>query len=328
MFHKIVLIYLVFVIVQKTTIAEWVEVPQFSDNNRVYRIPFTKYDRGHKHSLDNRDGPKINGYGNASGADEHFREKFKQPHGVLATTVSALNVIETSEIFTTPKSLFAADSTRVIITNARVKGDQSGGVETEEEPSVTVPTTYSNDKIILEGDQPFEASFDKTEENISEPEVDDTEKKHSFMTFIPIELFRKVHAILQSQSTSVEGKIHFLQNFEKTLLSEIENRLVPVFNPVRKKRESRGDHGWDDHEKGVAFPSLEGALMTIAFLTFAVYLVQLVMLLFRNLGNNGTNTGTATVLFNRNRRSTDQLTEDTARILEYLEEFAKKKNSQ
>lgn len=55
-----------------------------------------------------------------------------------------------------------------------------------------------------------------------------------------------------------------------------ESRLAPVVNPVRKKRGS----GWDDKggdDDQVGFPSLEGALMAISFLTFAVYLVQLVM---------------------------------------------------
>lgn len=48
------------------------------------------------------------------------------------------------------------------------------------------------------------------------------------------------------------------------------------------RRKTRGTeyygHGYDDHdEHSVGFPSIEGALMAISFLTFAVYLVRLVM---------------------------------------------------
>lgn len=41
------------------------------------------------------------------------------------------------------------------------------------------------------------------------------------------------------------------------------------------------DEGHDDHSIG--FPSIEGALMAISFLTFAVYLVRLVMV--RNIAH-------------------------------------------
>lgn len=37
-------------------------------------------------------------------------------------------------------------------------------------------------------------------------------------------------------------------------------------------------HGYDSHDDhSIGFPSIEGALLAISFLTFAVYLVRLVM---------------------------------------------------
>lgn len=44
---------------------------------------------------------------------------------------------------------------------------------------------------------------------------------------------------------------------------------------VRSKR-SYHDVG-DSHEAGMDFPSSEGALMTLSFLTFAVFLIKLVL---------------------------------------------------
>jgi len=44
-------------------------------------------------------------------------------------------------------------------------------------------------------------------------------------------------------------------------------------------------YGHDDHEDhSLGFPSIEGTLMAISFLTFAVYLVRLVMV--RNIPRN------------------------------------------
>ena len=53
-----------------------------------------------------------------------------------------------------------------------------------------------------------------------------------------------------------------------------ESRLNEVLAPSRKPRDA-SDH-WDNNES-IGFPSLEGTLMAISFLTFAVYLVRLVM---------------------------------------------------
>lgn len=53
-----------------------------------------------------------------------------------------------------------------------------------------------------------------------------------------------------------------------------EKRLSLALAPTRQ---TRGIHDYYDHDDELGFPSLEGALMSISFLTFAVYLVRLVM---------------------------------------------------
>lgn len=54
--------------------------------------------------------------------------------------------------------------------------------------------------------------------------------------------------------------------------------------PSRKVR-SVDYYGHDDHDDhSVGFPSIEGTLMAISFLTFAVYLVRLVMV--RNISRD------------------------------------------
>lgn len=46
---------------------------------------------------------------------------------------------------------------------------------------------------------------------------------------------------------------------------------------ARKKRGS----SWDEHDSHIGFPSLEGALLAISFLTFAIYLIRLIMVIIK-----------------------------------------------
>ena len=59
----------------------------------------------------------------------------------------------------------------------------------------------------------------------------------------------------------------------------LESQLTQAIITGRQKRGvEHYDHGYDnDHAAG--FPSIEGALMAISFLTFAVYLIRLVMVI-------------------------------------------------
>lgn len=41
------------------------------------------------------------------------------------------------------------------------------------------------------------------------------------LQYLPVDILKSVHHTLQSQPASLEGKIHFLKTFEKTLMSEI-----------------------------------------------------------------------------------------------------------
>lgn len=133
-------------------------------------------------------------------------------------------------------------------------------------------------------------------------------------------------------------------------------------SPSRKVRGADyHGHGYDGHDDhSIGFPSIEGALMAISFLTFAVYLVRLVMvrniffvtlfsfleylrayvncnyifalfgvlmtmeslqLLFRNMSNTmTTTTENGAIFLGKRKRSTD-LDEDAARILNNMNSF-------
>jgi hypothetical protein len=129
-------------------------------------------------------------------------------------------------------------------------------------------------------------------------------QNNTMFQYLPMDILKNVHCTLQSQPISFEGKLHFLKIFEKTLMTEIgkvyscvcltlskytlgalvfysstESRLARAITPSRKIRgaDYYGHDHDDQDDHSVGFPSIEGALMAISFLTFAVYLVRLVM---------------------------------------------------
>lgn len=66
-------------------------------------------------------------------------------------------------------------------------------------------------------------------------------------------------------------------NNQISLIMFSELQLAESITNARKRRGTEHyDHSYD-HEHAAGFPSIEGALMAISFLTFAVYLIRLVM---------------------------------------------------
>ncbi|KAH0557516.1 hypothetical protein KQX54_007398 [Cotesia glomerata] len=161
--------------------------------------------------------------------------------------------------------------------------------------------------------------FDFTEEKTKS-----NKKKQSYsyylLNYIPINQLKRVHIILiENLGKTHKEKLEFLQSFKNDLSKTIRSMIPEVINRnadsrARKKRGS----SWDEHDSHIGFPSLEGALLAISFLTFAIYLIRLIMMLMKNFGNNTTG---STILINRNKRFITELTEEAARIHGYLHEF-------
>ncbi|XP_035727123.1 uncharacterized protein LOC118443778 [Vespa mandarinia] len=297
----------------KNVKAEWVEIPEFSDEKKVYRIPFSN--RDYEYKFIRNDDNK-----NFFHKEENSTIYEKQPDiNIPLTHNSDVNITQLSvtELNTGSEKYFTNVSTDYIVeNNCDIKNN-----------------SYEMDKLLIESD-PI-----KLEEHIPDTKMYDTkeailkqqlplsnknlnetlkEDKNTFLMYLPTEILKNVHKNLKSQPSSIKGKLQFLKSFEKILSLEIESRLIRFINPNRIKRGSdHYDH--DDYEDhGLGFPSLEGALMAISFLTFAVYLVRLVMLLFRNNGTQGT---IPTVLVGKKKRSLEEFNEETARILRNVDNF-------
>ncbi|XP_033338879.1 uncharacterized protein LOC117227595 [Megalopta genalis] len=265
------------------SLAEWIDMPQFSDENRIYRIPSSKQDHYYQFS------PTIT-EGQSSRKD-------------LYEEVAAVNGNEGSLL----SHRFEDSDSETTTIHEYTNEENSFSTSSEKQEKTT-------DSSIA----------DKNNSNTEYYNGSLISNNVDILKYLPVNVLKTVHQILKSQSTSSEGKLLFLKIFEQTLITEIESRLAQTVTGSRHKRGTEHyDLGYDSHDNATGFPSIEGALMAISFLTFAVYLVRLVMLLFRNMNNPAPTPTGATLLLGRRkrRRSINILDEETVKILSSMDKF-------
>ncbi|XP_063539415.1 uncharacterized protein LOC134748558 [Cydia strobilella] len=132
----------------------------------------------------------------------------------------------------------------------------------------------------------------KTPSNISEedqnvqPGTSDTKPN----TMENVLKFARVVAdtITRNTRKSVSSKLRYLEDLKDTIMANIEDRIEYLWpddtggSAARRRRWSRSAEARGHH---VEFPSSESALMTISFLTFAVYLIKLVLQVIQTYKN-------------------------------------------
>ncbi|XP_058127682.1 uncharacterized protein LOC131291152 [Anopheles ziemanni] len=97
-----------------------------------------------------------------------------------------------------------------------------------------------------------------------------------------VEMLRRMQAnfVLRTAHT-IGDKIRTLAGLRDQLLSSIEKRIAALWAAPAGHGRRRVKRGWMDPHGGdphaMDFPSAEGALLTISFLTFAVFLIKLVL---------------------------------------------------
>ncbi|XP_058801994.1 uncharacterized protein LOC131670418 [Phymastichus coffea] len=302
--------------------AEWIEIPQYSDQHKVYRMPTSRPHhrvtqlngtRRHHVADDHRHGHWAGFH-----QEENVRNisKFSRNRHSIHSNAKPSLFDGTISSFTTDRTISSIDTgIEYINSDEGIVVESSEDIEPQFEE---IPVLYSSSEDVtatFNANTNFPvivaSSTDPPKPSKPPPTRDETENDQGFFDYLPIDLLKRVHKTLKLQPPTLKGKIRFLKAFERTLVQEIENRLSKALAP---RRTTRGARGHDDHDESLGFPSLEGALMAISFLTFAVYLVRLVMLLFRNVGN-----GAPPIIIGRKKRSIDEYTEQAARIFSYLD---------
>ncbi|XP_071053762.1 uncharacterized protein [Onthophagus taurus] len=127
--------------------------------------------------------------------------------------------------------------------------------------------------------------------------------------------------LLKHNHGSFKSKLNILLDLKNNLLYNIKNKINRLWPIKPEGRQAKHLEKEDDYH--MDFPSNEGALMTIGFLTFAVFLIKLVLKLITTLRDkNNVMTTTAapgTVLFGKKKR--DVAYEEEIRILRHINEF-------
>ncbi|XP_053995079.1 uncharacterized protein LOC128885203 isoform X1 [Hylaeus volcanicus] len=266
-------------------LAEWIEMPQFSDEKKIYRIPFPKQDQFYTFSR--------------TPTENQFPYEYQNvAHEDMVMEQIASN--ESTHVFSKIKD--SVDEPAI-----HEHSDEEDAFITESQPY--------NEKTFLPTMEEEDINGEHFNETLGSNDVD-------ILKYLPVDVLKNVHQTLKSQPATSEGKILFLRTFKKTLMTEIESQLAQTIPANREKRGTdHYDHSYDYHEHATGFPSIEGALMAISFLTFAVYLVRLVMLLFRNMNNSASTTAAPTLLLGRRKKSINLFDEDTIKILNSVDNF-------
>lgn len=112
-------------------------------------------------------------------------------------------------------------------------------------------------------------------------------KLHNPLSFTNFLKFLKTiqESFATRTAKNINDKVRMLREFRDNLLMTINQRIKSLWktqSKTKKKHRSKrtlsgGGGGWMDQGGGMEFPSAEGALLSISFLTFAVFLIKLVL---------------------------------------------------
>ncbi|XP_044746452.1 uncharacterized protein LOC123307998 [Coccinella septempunctata] len=193
------------------------------------------------------------------------------------------------------------------------------------------PATYPKDNPLIQKrmDNAEEINSEKlvgTTEAFPEETVENVDGSDDPMrgaaSFIPF--LRSVQdEIIVKGHKNLKGKIDMLKNLRNDLLLNIDERISKLWGGEREYSNEAREHKEEDYD--MHFPSNEGALMTIGFLTFAVFLIKLVLKLVQTLKYKHSMVMVTPTMMTTNaaligRRKRDVVFDEHKRILKLIEE--------
>lgn len=112
--------------------------------------------------------------------------------------------------------------------------------------------------------------FEDKAQNRQEPEIGTFSSYAGFLPFL-----KSIQStLMQKAHKSIKSKIQVLTDLRDNLLHEINQRIQTLWNNKEQSSEARG---YKEDYSHMDFPSNEAALITLGFLTLAVFLVKLVL---------------------------------------------------
>lgn len=155
--------------------------------------------------------------------------------------------------------------------------------EYEEETATSSTTTKAPRKVPIKKSPP---------RNPQKRVMDGANKGSKLLNSLSFTHFLKFLKNIQDTFTTrtaknINDKIQMLREFRDNLLLTINQRIKNLWKTQTKSKKNfrnkrtvgggGGGSGWMDQGGAMDFPSAEGALLSISFLTFAVFLIKLVL---------------------------------------------------
>lgn len=213
---------------------EWIEMPQFSDESKIYKLSphrhssfyneFTKdYDKTTSGYDTKITADLLNDYEIMERNITNFRigsykeaDKASSDLAEFTTVINPENFYE--EVSLDEKNDPVDISKKILYTiKSNLKEVSTDNTESSSSVTLELPTEELGYSTTL---KPILVHIDTSSEKtdyLNQTIADDMK----FDNYLPMEMLKKVHQTLKSQPTTLNGKIRFLKQFEKDLTMEI-----------------------------------------------------------------------------------------------------------
>ncbi|KAF6216605.1 hypothetical protein GE061_000949 [Apolygus lucorum] len=244
-----------------------------------------------------------------TGAISSEKEKVNFDSNVAATEADISYLISEG---TTWHSMTSTESNQAVIN----RGNESMYIDSIRNPFTSSKPSLVDWDSLAEHEISVKERSDLPGHNQPPPTATNNEdrfpnRSYTYLDPLIESLMLKVHHTLISQAGQpIKHKIHYLQTLQNNIMNQIWKRSQRLW--VMEGPEARSNDM-------VGFPSLEGALLTISFLTFAVFLIRIVRQFIQ--GVQGTNSTVIDLTGTGVRHKRDLLSSQTVEILKMMEEY-------
>ncbi|KAH9642336.1 hypothetical protein HF086_009700 [Spodoptera exigua] len=230
--------------------------PTFITETEDFTNYETEQDRFYK--IVNRESTKVNKKDNIANTSENWRTKLNSKFTTIKVDKDNENLYDHKDDL---------NANQVFENKEKVTTVISSDVKTKPKDADSLPVEANHNKNEIK----HKKAGTTTNTTLNENKVNPMENLIKFMRIV-------ADTISKNSRRNFSGKIQYLHELKDTILTNIEDRIDatwPDDDSVGARRRSRSAYA--SPRGHVHFPSSESALMTISFLTFAVFLIKLVL---------------------------------------------------
>lgn len=193
--------------------SEWIELPQFSDDSKIYRLPFNKHDR-QKIMLNSA----VNEY-----KHELFNSTDIYDYRRLKGTMVMQGTVKTAFIVADPLINISVTTEKPKIHHDEYS-DNFNSVQ-----SVAIEKLNERQQYLSNISTASHTNSNNSKSTSKKIPLTKSQQKDGlfFMNSLPIELINRVHkTFLTIRKATVAAKMRFLENFKTTILRKLSKILI------------------------------------------------------------------------------------------------------